>query len=154
MSWWHHLSLQMLACTQHLEFSSPRIFTSENLWFIWADIYIISFRVSNDYRVFYLFSLLEKCQYPRWRLIIEVHDYAWFSKKILAHCQWSYHLCLMTQDGHPHEMPKKNTFVSWNWTLGVKRSQAYPSFSCSKFTTHCTPGGCITVIKSKGLRRS
>jgi hypothetical protein len=25
-------------------------------------------------------------------------------------------------------------------------SQAFPSFSCSKLTTHCTPGGCITVI--------
>jgi hypothetical protein len=28
----------------------------------------------------------------------------------------------------------------------MKMSQAYPSFSCSKFTTHYTPGGCITVI--------
>jgi hypothetical protein len=25
-------------------------------------------------------------------------------------------------------------------------SQTYPSFSCSKLTTHCTPGGCIIVI--------
>jgi hypothetical protein len=25
-------------------------------------------------------------------------------------------------------------------------SQAYPSFKCSKFTSHCTLGGCITVI--------
>jgi hypothetical protein len=30
--------------------------------------------------------------------------------------------------------------------MGVKISQEYPSFSCSKLTTHCTPGGCITVI--------
>jgi hypothetical protein len=30
--------------------------------------------------------------------------------------------------------------------MGVNRSQVYPSFSCSKFTTHCTPGGCIFVI--------
>jgi hypothetical protein len=28
----------------------------------------------------------------------------------------------------------------------VKISQAYPSFSCSKLTTHCTPGGCIITI--------
>jgi hypothetical protein len=26
-------------------------------------------------------------------------------------------------------------------------SQADPSFSCSKFTTHYTLGGCITLIK-------
>jgi hypothetical protein len=25
-------------------------------------------------------------------------------------------------------------------------SQAYPSFGCSKLTTHFTPGGCIIVI--------
>jgi hypothetical protein len=25
-------------------------------------------------------------------------------------------------------------------------SQLYPSVSCSKFTTHCIPGSCITVI--------
>jgi hypothetical protein len=25
-------------------------------------------------------------------------------------------------------------------------SQAYTSFSCNKFTTHFTPGGCITFI--------
>jgi hypothetical protein len=25
-------------------------------------------------------------------------------------------------------------------------SQEYPSFSCSKLTTHCTPGGYIIVI--------
>jgi hypothetical protein len=25
-------------------------------------------------------------------------------------------------------------------------SQAFPSFIYSKLTTHCTPGGCITVI--------
>jgi hypothetical protein len=25
-------------------------------------------------------------------------------------------------------------------------SQAYPSFSCSKFVAHCTPGVYITVI--------
>jgi hypothetical protein len=50
----------------------------------------------------------------------------------------------MTQNGHQHEMLKK--FVSWGWTLGVKMSQAYASFSCSNLTTHCTPGGCITVI--------
>jgi hypothetical protein len=49
----------------------------------------------------------------------------------------------MTQNGHLHEIPKKYIFVSWDWTLGVKMSQAYPSFSCSKFTTHCTPGGCL-----------
>jgi hypothetical protein len=29
---------------------------------------------------------------------------------------------------------------------GGGTSQAYFSFSCSKFTTHCTPGGYITVI--------
>jgi hypothetical protein len=28
----------------------------------------------------------------------------------------------------------------------VKISQAYPNFICNKFTTHCTPGGCIIVI--------
>jgi hypothetical protein len=52
----------------------------------------------------------------------------------------------MTQNGHPHEMPKKYTFVSWGRTLGVKMSQAYPSFGCIKVTTHCNPGGCIIVI--------
>jgi hypothetical protein len=52
----------------------------------------------------------------------------------------------MTQNGHLHEMTKKYTFVSWDWTLEVKMSQAYASFSCSKLTTHCTPYGCIIVI--------
>jgi hypothetical protein len=28
----------------------------------------------------------------------------------------------------------------------VEMSQTYPSFSCSKLTSHCTPGVCITVI--------
>jgi hypothetical protein len=28
----------------------------------------------------------------------------------------------------------------------MKMSQAYPSFSGSRFTTHFTPGGCIIVI--------
>jgi hypothetical protein len=55
-------------------------------------------------------------------------------------------MCLMNQNGHLHEITKKNKFVSWGWTLGVKMSQAYTSFSCGKRTTHYTPGGCITVI--------
>jgi hypothetical protein len=53
---------------------------------------------------------------------------------------------LMTQNGHQHEMLNKNTFVSWDWTLGVNRSQAYPSLSCSKLITHWTLRGCIIVI--------
>jgi hypothetical protein len=31
----------------------------------------------------------------------------------------------MTQNGHQNEMPKNITFVSWDWTLEVKMSQAY-----------------------------
>jgi hypothetical protein len=45
-------------------------------------------------------------------------------------------MCLMTQDSHLHEVLKKNILLLWDWNLGVKRSQAYPSFSCSQFTTH------------------
>jgi hypothetical protein len=30
--------------------------------------------------------------------------------------------------------------------MGVKMTQEYPSFSCIKLTTHCTPGDCITVL--------
>jgi hypothetical protein len=34
-------------------------------------------------------------------------------------------MCFMTQNGHQNEMPKNITFVSWDWTLEVKMSQAY-----------------------------
>jgi hypothetical protein len=45
---------------------------------------------------------------------------------------------LMTQNGYRHKIHKNTPYVSWDWTLGVKVSQEYPSFSCSKLTTHCT----------------
>jgi hypothetical protein len=47
---------------------------------------------------------------PSDRMVIEVHDYALLSKKISAHNQ--NHMCLMTQNGNLHEMPKKIIFVS------------------------------------------
>jgi hypothetical protein len=52
----------------------------------------------------------------------------------------------MTQDGNLYEMLKKNIVASKDWTLGVKMSQEYPNFVCSKFTTHYTPGGCSIVM--------
>jgi hypothetical protein len=49
---------------------------------------------------------------PNDRMGIEVHDYVEFSKKISVYCQESYRMCLMTQNGHLHETPKKKVFVS------------------------------------------
>jgi hypothetical protein len=54
-------------------------------------------------------------------------------------CAW-----WLTKNRHLHVMLKKKWFVSWDWTLGVKMSQTYPSFSCSKFITHCLLVGCIS----------
>jgi hypothetical protein len=83
-----------------------------------------SIRASTDYRIpLSFYGIMSAISIPSDRMVIEVHDYAWFFNQNLVHFQWSYHMCVMTQNSHLHEMPKKNIFVSSDWTLGVKMSQ-------------------------------
>jgi hypothetical protein len=49
---------------------------------------------------------------PSDSLVMEDHDYAYISKEISVGCQSSYQMYLMTQNAHPHEISKKNIFVS------------------------------------------
>jgi hypothetical protein len=103
-----HVSMKSSKLEDNSLHLTSRIFVAREYWSL--SIYE-SFTVKNKPQILHLITV-EYCASVLHRncvvipcdcLAIQVHDYASFFKKISFHCQWSFHMYLMTQNCHPHE---------------------------------------------------